>query len=233
MIRIRLSAERGHADHGWLNARFSFSFADYRDPAHTHFRKLRVLNDDTIAPGGGFGMHPHNNIEIITYPISGAIAHEDSAGNRSLLRAGQVQRMSAGTGIFHSEHNASSEETLRLLQIWIFPASKNIEPSYEEGEFLREAKMNRLCLIVSPDGEQGSLHIHQNVKIYASILEEEIRLEHTLADERHAWLQVARGRLQLNGTELHKGDGAAVSAESKLDIRGLDEESEFLLFDLA
>ncbi len=232
MIKIRKSDERGQADHGWLQTKFSFSFAGYQDPAHTRFRKMRVLNDDVIAPGGGFSMHPHDNMEIITYPISGAIAHEDSAGNRSVLRAGQVQRMSAGTGIFHSEHNASSEESLRLLQIWIFPAIKNIEPSYEEGDFHRESKLNRLCLIVSPEAEEGSLRIHQNAKIYASILEEEVRLEHTLADDRHAWLQVARGRLQLNGIELFKGDGAAVSGESKLEIEGLADESEFLLFDL-
>ncbi len=232
MIRIRPANERGQADHGWLQARFSFSFADYRDPAHIHFRKLRVLNDDLIAPGGGFGMHPHDNMEIVTYPISGAIAHEDSAGNRSVLRAGQVQRMSAGTGIFHSEHNASSEESLRLLQIWIFPATKNIEPSYEEGEFPREDKLNRLRLIVSPEGDEGSLRIHQNAKIYASILNKEARLEHTLADDRHAWLQVARGRVQLNDIKLLNGDGAAVSGELKLEILGLDEESEFLLFDL-
>jgi quercetin 2,3-dioxygenase len=232
MIRIRPADERGQADHGWLQTKFSFSFAGYQDPAHTRFRKMRVLNDDVIAPGGGFAMHPHDNMEIITYPISGAIAHEDSAGNRSVLRAGQVQRMSAGTGIFHSEHNASSEESLRLLQIWIFPAIKNIEPSYEEGDFPREEKLNRLRLIVSPEGENESLRIHQNAKIYASILEEDARLEHTLADDRHAWLQVARGRLGLNGMELFKGDGAAVSGESNLEIEGLDEESEFMLFDL-
>ncbi len=232
MIRIRPADERGHADHGWLKTWFSFSFADYRDAAHVHFRKLRVLNDDLIAPGGGFGMHPHDNMEIVTYPISGSIAHEDNAGHKSVLSAGQVQRMSAGSGIFHSEHNASSVEPLRLLQIWIFPAVKNIEPSYEEGDFPHEAKLNRLCLIVSPDGEDDSLLIHQNARIYASILEAGRELEHTLDADRHAWLQVARGRLRLNDTELGEGDGAAVSAEDLLRIEGLDDESEFLLFDL-
>jgi len=233
MIRIRPSAERGHADHGWLKARFSFSFADYRDPAHVHFRKLRVLNDDVIAPGGGFGMHPHDNMEIVTYPISGALAHEDSAGHRSVLAAGQVQRMSAGTGIFHSERNASSEHPLRLLQIWLFPAEKDTEPSYEEGEFLREEKLNRLCLIVSPEGEEGSLRIHQDARIHASILEGGARVQHTLAEGRYVWLQVTRGRISLNDVELAEGDGAAISLETTLRIEGLDTESEFLFFDLA
>jgi quercetin 2,3-dioxygenase len=233
MIRIRPAAERGHIDHGWLKARHSFSFADYHDPANGRFRKLRVLNDDIIGPGAGFGMHPHENMEIVTYPIEGALVHEDSKGHRSRLEAGQVQRMSAGTGIFHSEHNASTENPLRVLQIWIFPSVKDIKPSYEEAEFLPEEKLNRLCLIVSPGGLEGSLDIYTDARIYASILEAGATIEHTLEEDRHAWLQVARGSIRLKDLELHEGDGAALSTETHLEIEGLADESEFLLFDLA
>jgi len=233
MIHIRKSKDRGHFDHGWLKTWHSFSFGNYYDPAHVHFRALRVLNDDIIAPGGGFGRHPHDNMEIVTYPISGALAHEDSTGTRSELMAGQVQRMSAGSGIAHSEFNASDSCPLRLLQIWFFPAEKNIDPSYEEGDFPRDEKLNRLRLIVSPTGENGSLRIHQDLSIHASMLEPGNTAGLELAPGRHAWVQVARGAVELNGVRLEEGDGAALSDETMLDFAAIEDEAEFLVFDLA
>ncbi len=233
MIRIRPAAERGHFDHGWLKTWHSFSFAGYHDPSNIRFRTLRVLNDDIVAPGAGFGMHPHDNMEIITYPIHGAIAHEDSAGHKSVISAGQVQRMSAGRGIFHSEHNASESEELRLLQIWLFPSVKDIEPGYEEADFPREEKLNRLRLVVSPDGAEGSLGIHQDARIHASVLEAGGSLLYSPEDGRHVWIQMARGDLHLNGRALVEGDGAAISAESRLELESRTGEAEFLLFDLS
>ncbi len=231
MIRMRPANERGHADHGWLSARFSFSFADYHDPEHMGFRSLRVLNDDTIQPGMGFDTHGHRDMEIVTYVFEGALEHGDSMGNGSVLRPGDVQRMSAGRGVRHSEFNASPTERLRLLQIWILPEERDIEPGYEERNFSAEEKRGRLRTIVSPGGEDGALRIHRDVRIHASILGNGDALTRELSPDRHAWIQVVRGRIELNGTELRTGDGAAVSDETKLDIEGR-EETEFLLFDL-
>jgi redox-sensitive bicupin YhaK (pirin superfamily) len=231
MIRIRPTGERGHADHGWLSTYHTFSFAGYFDPNHMGFRSLRVINDDTVQPGQGFDTHSHKDMEIISYVVDGALEHRDSMGTGSVLRAGDVQRMSAGRGVRHSEFNHSKSDLLRFLQIWIHPEGKGIEPGYEEKRFDEEEKRGRLRLIVSPDGSGDSLRIHQDVRVYATVLEsgDVVRLE--LAPDRHAWVQVVRGRVALNGAELGRGDGAAVSDETRLHLEGL-ETAEVLLFDL-
>jgi redox-sensitive bicupin YhaK (pirin superfamily) len=231
MMLKRPASERGHADHGWLKAFHTFSFANYHDPEHMGFRTLRVINDDTIAPGRGFGTHGHRDMEIITYVLDGALEHKDSLGTGSVLRHGDVQRMSAGHGVRHSEFNHSQDEELRLLQIWLLPAQLGIDPGYEEKHFPRGEKRNRLRLIASPDARDGSLKIHQDVLVHAGELEEGKSLTYTPQPGRHLWLQVARGRLLANGVELERGDGLAVSEESELTLEGLDS-AEFLLFDL-
>lgn len=231
MIRIRPAAERGQADHGWLRARHTFSFAGYHDPAHMGFRDLRVLNDDIIEQGEGFGTHGHRDMEIITYVINGALEHRDSLGTGSVLRRGDVQRMSAGTGVTHSEFNHSLEEPLRLLQIWLMPEARDITPGYEEKTFSEDEKRGRLRLLVSPQGEDGSLRIHQDVKLFAGILDEGDEVKYEIAPGRHAWIQVAQGNLTVNGEELGEGDGAAVSEESEIKLVGMDQ-AEVLLFDL-
>jgi redox-sensitive bicupin YhaK (pirin superfamily) len=231
MIRIRPGEERGHADHGWLSTYHTFSFAGYHDPQHMGFRTLRVLNDDTVQPGRGFGTHGHADMEIISYVVDGALEHRDSTGTGSVLHAGDVQRMSAGHGVTHSEFNHSQTETVRFLQIWILPTTKGIVPSYEERHFSKEQKRGRLQLIASPDGGEESLHVHQDVHLYASILGSGEVVQHDLAPGRHAWLQVVRGRLVLNGQQLGPGDGAAFSEEPRLNVEGV-EMVEFLLFDL-
>ena len=231
MMRIRPANERGHADHGWLKTNFSFSFADYHDPAHMGFRDLRVLNDDIIMQGQGFGTHGHRDMEIITYVIEGALEHRDSMGTGSVLRRGDVQRMSAGSGVTHSEFNHSPDDPLRLLQIWVLPEAQNITPGYEEKNFPDEEKRGCLKLMVSPEGTDGSLRIHQDVKVYASILDTDDEVRQEIAPGRHAWIQVACGKLKVNGTELSEGDGAAVSEEKELKFEGV-EQAEFLLFDL-
>jgi redox-sensitive bicupin YhaK (pirin superfamily) len=232
MITLRKANERGHADHGWLNTYHTFSFAGYHDPNHVHFRTLRVINEDRVAPGAGFGTHPHNDMEIVTYVLDGALEHRDSMGNGGVIHAGEVQRMSAGTGVTHSEYNHSSDEQVHFLQIWIFPDRKGIEPSYEQKSFSEADRTNRLRLIVSPAGTDGSMNIHQDVKLYASILEPGSTVTHQLAPDRHAWLQLTSGALTLNGQTIHAGDGAAVSEEQQLEINATDR-AEFLLFDLA
>ncbi len=232
MIRIRKAEERGQADHGWLQARHTFSFASYHDPQHTQFRALRVMNEDRIAPGQGFGTHPHHDMEIVTYVLEGALEHRDSMGNGEVLRPGEFQRMSAGTGITHSEFNPSSTEPTHLYQIWLFPERKGIEPSYEQKRFDDEGMVNQLRLVASPEAEGGSLRIHQDVRIYLAKLDTGQNLEHELAAGRHAWLQVLRGEITLNGTELGTSDGAAVSEEARLILEG-KSESEVMLFDLA
>ncbi len=234
MITLRPSEARGHFDHGWLNTYHTFSFADYYDPENMGFRSLRVINEDFVAPGNGFGTHPHRDMEIITYVLEGALAHKDSMGNGSAIRPHEVQRMSAGTGVLHSEFNHSRAEQVHLLQIWILPERRGIEPSYEQKTYPRDEKLNKLRLVASRDGDEGSVRIHQDAKLYASILEPGKTLTYEPATGRHAWLQAIDGVITVNGKTLKAGDGAAVSDESKLEILSTGEyEAEFLLFDLA
>ncbi|MEK7445694.1 MAG: pirin family protein [candidate division NC10 bacterium] len=232
MIRVRRAGERGHADHGWLDTWHTFSFASYHDPAHMGFRALRVINDDTVAPGTGFGAHSHRDMEIITYVLEGGLAHKDSMGNGSVIRPGNVQRMSAGTGVTHSEFNASESEPVHFLQIWILPERTGLPPSYEEKQFAREEKRGVLRLIATPDARDGAATIHQDARVFASVLEPGERLAHRLAPGRHAWLHVISGGLTLDGVALEGGDGAAVTGEPALDLSAT-APAELLLFDLA
>ncbi|OGK79228.1 MAG: quercetin 2,3-dioxygenase [Candidatus Rokubacteria bacterium GWC2_70_16] len=232
MIRVRRAGERGHADHGWLDTWHTFSFAGYHDPAHMGFRALRVINDDTVAPGTGFGAHAHRDMEIITYVLTGGLAHKDSMGNASVIRPGNVQRMSAGTGVTHAEFNASEVEPVHFLQIWILPERSGLPPSYEEKEFARENKRGALRLIAAPDGRDGAATIHQDARVYASVLEPGERLTHRLAPGRHAWLHVISGAIGLGDVALAGGDGAAVSDETALSLTAT-APAELLLFDLA
>jgi len=234
MITIRPSEKRGSFNHGWLETHHTFSFADYYDPNFMGFRALRVINEDTVQPGRGFGTHPHRDMEIITYVLDGALEHRDSLGTGSIIRPGDGQRMSAGTGIRHSEQNPSKTDPVHLLQIWILPNQLGIKPGYEQKSFPSEEKRGRLRVLASPDGREGSVTIHQDASLYSSILSAGQAVEHNLAPGRHGWLQVARGTVKLNGKELHQGDGAAVSEELKLTISGVGkEDAEILLFDLA
>ncbi len=235
MITLRPAAERGHFDHGWLNTYHTFSFADYHDPRHTHFRSLRVINEDTVQPGGGFGTHPHRDMEIITYILQGALAHKDSMGTGSTIVPGDVQRMSAGTGVLHSEFNHSRDELVHLLQIWIFPERQGLKPSYEQKTFAAEEKLNRLRLVASPDAGDGSVTIHSDARVYGSLLEHGATVQHELADGRGAWIQVVSGALEVNGKRLAAGDGASIEREKLVSITGQSPSgaSEFLLFDLA
>lgn len=232
MITIRKSNERGHADHGWLNTRFTFSFADYFDPEHVQFRTLRVMNDDRIAGGGGFPTHPHRDMEIVTYVLEGALEHRDSMGNGSVIRPGDVQYMSAGTGVAHSEFNASETETVHLYQIWMFPDRKGYKPAYGQQNFAAEEKQGKLRLVASPDGRDGSVQIRQANELYATILKPGDKVEHALQPGRHAYVQVARGSVTLNGKTLEEGDGAALSEEKGVELTGV-KDAEVLLFDLA
>lgn len=232
MIRIRKANDRGHADHGWLNTYHTFSFAGYYDPSFMGFRKLRVINEDRVEPGAGFPTHPHRDMEIITYILDGALAHRDSMGNGSVISGGEVQRMSAGTGITHSECNASKKQMVHFFQIWILPAQAGMTPGYEQKYFPVEEKDGRLRLIGSPDGRDGSVMIGQDVNLYAALVRRGGVVLHSLPRGRYAWLQVARGSVEVNGTLLGPGDGAAVSGEDVLRMAGVDE-AEFLLFDLA
>ena len=236
MITVRPSGERGHANHGWLDTFHTFSFGDYHDPAHMGFRALRVINEDRVQPGRGFPTHPHADMEIVTYVLAGALAHKDSMGTGSTIRPGEVQRMSAGTGITHSEYNASQTEPVHLLQIWILPARRGLRPEYEQKAFPEAERRGRLRLIASEDGAEGSVTVHQDVRLYASTLASGEHVAHALAAGRSAWAQVARGGVRLNGTALAAGDGAAVSGESRLEIAAngaAGTASEILLFDLA
>ncbi|MGE0156345.1 MAG: pirin family protein [Geobacter sp.] len=232
MIRLRKSNERGHADHGWLDTRHTFSFADYYDPQQMGFRALRVINEDRVQPKAGFPTHPHRDMEIITYVLEGALEHKDSMGNGSVIRPGEVQRMSAGTGITHSEFNHSGTELVHFLQIWIVPEQKGVNPGYEQQAFSDAEKLNRLRLIASRDGREGSVAINQDVNLYAALLEPGAALTYAMPAGRHVWLQVARGSVELNGHSLAQGDGAAVSDEHQLMLTGR-EKAELLLFDLA
>jgi redox-sensitive bicupin YhaK (pirin superfamily) len=232
MVEIRRSQERGHVNHGWLNTYHTFSFDEYYDSRFVHFRSLRVLNDDRVAPGTGFPMHSHRDMEIVTYVLEGALQHRDNMGNGSVIRPGDVQRMSAGTGVSHSEFNPSLDEPVHLLQIWIFPEKKGLAPEYEQKTFPASEKRARLRLVASPDGRDGSVTIHQDAAIYAAQLAAGEHIAYDLSPERHAWVQVARGRVQMNGESLEEGDGAAISSESRVELTGAGD-AEVLLFDLA
>jgi redox-sensitive bicupin YhaK (pirin superfamily) len=232
MITIRRAEERGHFDFGWLNTYHTFSFGDYYDPKQTHFRTLRVINEDLVQPAHGFPTHGHRDMEIVTYILQGALQHRDSLGTGSIIRRGDVQRMTAGTGVTHSEANPSPDTPVHLLQIWIFPREQGLHPEYEEKKFSDDEKRNKLRLVVSPGGEDGAVSIHQDAKIYASLLDESQEVVHTPANGRSAWLQVAGGSVTLNEVKLKQGDGAGVSQESNLRITA-QESAEILLFDLA
>jgi hypothetical protein len=232
MITIRPSNQRGGGDYGWLNTRHTFSFDQYYDPKWMGFRSLRVINEDFVAPGQGFPMHPHRDMEIITYVLEGALKHNDSMGNGSTIRPGDGQRMSAGSGVRHSEANSSQKDSTHLLQIWIMPEKQGIKPSYEQKSFPEEEKKGKLRLIASPDAKDGSVKINQDAKLYVSLLELGQEVKHDLAKDRYAWLQVAKGEVELNGKKLNQGDGAAISDETKLTLKGI-ANAEVLLFDLA
>lgn len=232
MITIRKSADRGHFDLGWLNTYHTFSFGHYRDPDWMGFRSLRVLNQDRVQPGTEFPTHPHQDMEIISYVLSGELAHQDSMGNGSVIRPGDVQRMSAGTGVTHSESNHSQMEVTHFLQIWLYPSERGLEPGYEQKTFTEAQKLDQLCLIASPDGRNGSVTIHQDALVYSSILEpgREEPYEHT--PDRGLWVQVVTGKLNLNGFDVECGDGVAVEDEGLVMLRAV-ERCEFLLFDLS
>lgn len=232
MINIRRSEERGGGDYGWLNTKHTFSFDQFHDPKWMGFRSLRVINEDHVAPAAGFPLHPHRDMEIITYLLSGELEHKDSLGTGSVIRPGDGQRMSAGRGIRHSEMNPSVSESAHLLQIWLMPDKQGHEPSYEQREFPEKEKRGKLRLIASPDGKDGSVTIHQDAKLYVSLLSPGQEVTHELGKGRYAWLQVAKGAVELNGKKLAQGDGVAVSDESKLVIKGT-QDAEVLLFDLA
>ena len=233
MITLRPAAERGKADFGWLDSRHTFSFGGYRDGRHMGFGPLRVINEDRVQPGQGFGAHPHSDMEIISYVLEGALEHKDSIGTGSVIRPGDVQRMSAGSGIRHSEFNHSKSEPVHFLQIWLIPDAEGINPSYEQKRFEDTDKRGRLRLVASPDGREGSVTVHLDASVYASVLDQGGKVSHSPAADRVLWLQVARGSLVLNGQELKTGDGAAITGESQLDITGRADGTEFLLFDMS
>ncbi len=234
MITVRKSEDRGRFDHGWLDTRHTFSFADYQDPAHMGFRALRVINEDRVKPGEGFGTHGHRDMEILSYALEGVLAHQDSTGGAGTLRPGEVQRMSAGTGVRHSEFNGSREEPVHFMQIWLLPDRDGHTPSYEQKAFPDAGKRGRLRLLASSDGRDGSLTIHQDVGVYGTLLAEGEQVTHALGPGRHAWVQVARGEVDLGGTRLGAGDGAALSGERGLELTGKGKGlAEVLVFDLA
>ena len=235
MIQVRKAKERGHADHGWLNTYHTFSFSDFYDPRFMGFRSLRVINEDWVQPGYGFPAHPHRDMEIITYVLEGSLEHKDSMGTGSVIRPGDVQKMSAGTGVRHSEFNHSKTEPVHLYQIWILPEKEGIKPMYEQKAIPAEEKQGKLRLVASPGGGNGSdaVKLYQDAALYAAQLKKADSVKHELNDGRYAWVQVARGAVTVNGQELKAGDGAAVAQEKKLEITGDAESSEVLLFDLA
>ncbi|MGZ6069951.1 MAG: pirin family protein [Myxococcaceae bacterium] len=232
MIHVRKSNERGHANHGWLDSHHTFSFADYYDPEAMGFRALRVINEDRVAAGQGFGRHGHRDMEILSYVLEGGLAHEDSSGGGGVIRPGDVQRMSAGTGVMHSEFNASRTEPVHFLQIWLVPAKRGVAPAYDQKTFPPEQRQGQLRLIASPDAADGSLKINQDARVYTTLLGKGDAVSHALPPGRHAWVQVARGQVRLGDTVLSAGDGAAISDEPSVTL-GADEASEVLLFDLA
>ncbi len=235
MIRVRKSKDRGHAEHGWLESYHTFSFAEYRDPRFRGFRDLLVINEDWVQPGQGFGRHGHRDMEIITYLIEGELEHKDSMGTGSVLRPGDIQRMSAGRGVQHSEFNHSNEKVLHLLQIWITPQQDGLDPSYEEKRFAQTTRQNQLRLVVAPRGEDGAVTIHQDAKLYACLLDAGKTVEHSLSKDRYGWIQIVKGHVNLNDEMLGAGDGASISDTETLVISASSTESpsEFLLFDLS
>jgi len=228
---LRRAGDRGHANHGWLDSFHTFSFADYHDPSHMGFRALRVINDDTVAPGRGFGAHPHRDMEIVSYVLDGALAHRDSTGSGSVIRPGDVQRMTAGTGVVHSEQNPSQTEPVHFLQIWLIPSERGLPPGYEQRTFPIEERTGRLRLVASPDGRDGSVTIHTDAQVHAGVLEAGQAATLPLAPGRHAWVHVARGAARVNGHDLRAGDGLALSDEPRVQLEGLDR-GEILVFDL-
>jgi redox-sensitive bicupin YhaK (pirin superfamily) len=237
MLTVRPARERGLADHGWLKSYHSFSFADYYDPSHMGFRGLRVINEDRVLGGKGFGAHSHRDMEIISYVLEGALRHKDSIGTGSVIQPGDVQRMSAGSGVTHSEFNASASDLVHFLQIWLLPNARNITPGYEQKTFPRDEKLGRLRLVASPEGRDGSVSIHSDVRLYAGLFDAGHRADLDLLPGRHAYVQVARGRVRVNGQELEAGDGAALSEEPRVTLEGVElaavHPAEVLVFDLA
>jgi redox-sensitive bicupin YhaK (pirin superfamily) len=231
MMTLRPAEERGHAQHGWLDSHHTFSFADYYDDRHMGFRSLRVINDDRVDPGQGFGTHPHREMEIISYVLEGALQHKDSMGTGSVIRPGDVQRMSAGTGVAHSEFNASKSELVHFLQIWIVPNQRGLKPSYEQKSFSDADKRGRLRVVASPDGRDGSVTVHADTIVYAGVFDEGQTTRLELGRGRHAWVHVARGHVRVNGRDLKDGDGAALSEEPAVVVEGADG-GEVLVFDL-
>jgi redox-sensitive bicupin YhaK (pirin superfamily) len=232
MIAVRPAAERGHADHGWLDTRHTFSFASYHDPRHMGFRSLRVINEDRVKPGEGFGTHAHSDMEILTWVLEGALGHKDSMGNGSVIRPGDLQRMSAGTGVTHSEFNPSPEAGVHFLQIWLLPRERGLPPGYEQKRFPPEERRGRLRLIAAGDGRSGAVTIHQDADLWTALLQPGESVRHALAPGRYAWLHVARGAVSLNGSTLRAGDGAEVNDEAALEITAA-ADAEVMLFDLA
>jgi len=233
MLQVIRANQRGHANHGWLDTYHTFSFADYYNPKMMGFRSLRVINEDRVTGGQGFGTHGHANMEILSYVVKGAIAHKDSTGGEEVLRPHEWQRMTAGTGIRHSEYNPSKTDKLHFYQIWILPEKDDLEPGYEQKMFAPEEKSGKLRLVASQDARDGSLKINQDVSVYNSILKVGESVSYEPANDRYAWLQVVKGTLKINGEMLYAGDGAAISEEKLLKIKALENETEFLLFDLA
>lgn len=232
MIRIRKAAERGHFNHDWLDTHHTFSFGDYYDPTHMGFRSLRVINDDRVEPGQGFGMHGHRDMEIVTYVLEGSLQHKDSMGNGSIIKVGELQRMTAGTGVRHSEFNPSNDELVHLYQIWLLPEKKGLEPSYEELALSDEEKLGRFCLVASPDGADGSMTIHQDARLYLASLLPGQSVAQQIEPGRAAWLQVLRGNVSVLGNDLYAGDGAAITDENAVTVQA-SVPSEVLFFNLA
>ena len=231
MIKLRPAKERGHANHGWLDSYHTFSFADYQDPDYMGFRNLRVINEDRVQAAQGFGTHSHRDMEIISYVLEGQIEHKDSMGTGSIIQPGDVQRMSAGTGVTHSEFNPAKKELLHFLQIWILPEKTGLKPSYEQRSFNQEEKLNKLCLVASNDAQNGAVKIHQDASLFISLLHRDKKIEHRLKEGRHAWVQVAEGEMTLNGQTLRAGDGVALSEETSLTLTA-KAPAQALLFDL-
>ena len=231
MIKIRRSEDRGGENYGWLDTKYTFSFNTYYDERFMGFRNLRVINEDIIQPNQGFPTHGHRDMEILTYVMSGELSHKDSMGNGETIHPHEVQRMTAGTGVLHSEFSSPTDKT-HLLQIWILPEKRNLEPDYEQKFFAPEEKKGKLKLVASRGGDDGSIHINQDVALYSSILAKDETVSHSPAAGRHAWIQVVKGSLEINGEFLNQGDGAAISDEKLLEIKALEDETEFLLFDL-
>lgn len=230
MIKIRPSAERGNLNFGWLDTKHTFSFGNYYDPKYTGFGNLLVINEDIISPGQGFGTHGHRDMEIVTYVIEGELEHQDSIGNTETIPKGEVQRMTAGRGIRHSEYNHSNRESVHLLQIWINPDTKDLTPSYEQKSFSQEEKQGKLCLLASHEGRENSLKINQNVDLFASLLDKEKEINYELKNHDYSWIQIVKGELNVNGENLKAGDGVAIKEENKLTLTSYQENTEFLLF---